>query len=529
MLSRPTIQRSIIAHSRRVASQHFCHKSDYHRLPLHHLPRHARYAVYVSGALFDQDYDTSDDGSSAKRKPGTMPLPSFMTKTAPGDASRANSRSEGSRWGSNVSIVDTSGIDTAAVKRSKLLLQFTHEPHMSQLDPISLSCGSMHCLFVDRRAGQLYGVGENRKGQCGVGGLNVSLREGAEEPPTMFNRPHLVDVYTGSESKQEGAVSFSSVHCGKDFSIAVTADRKKIYSSGSNDSGQLGIDPKIVPLHSNLYIMYPIDERDLDLNDDEHIEQVTCGGMHCLILTSENRVLCFGNGTFGQLVLGSLFNEPFPVDATEIIKKQIHPNDPHSVHISQIAAGMAHTLVLTSHGEVYAVGRGIEGQLGLDTKQAMTLQMIQGFNERVTKISCGFSHSVALCDSGNVYTWGRGLEGAIAWGGVSVVGRTQVQEKQHALRLVDLPIMHTDKKIADIDIESGAFHSLILITYEDGSREMFGIGQNGDGQLSDTTRRSPNHVIDSTVEHIPSTRVVLPSDSSDFQTMACGFSFSVLR
>ncbi|CAM9291347.1 unnamed protein product, partial [Ectocarpus fasciculatus] len=71
--------------------------------------------------------------------------------------------------------------------------------------------------------------------------------------------------------------------------------------------------------------------------------------------------------------------------------------------------GEGHSLVLTEGGQVYAFGKGNEGQLGLNRKAMVTREpeRIQSLEqETIVKIAAGARSSFAVTASGGVYTWG---------------------------------------------------------------------------------------------------------------------------
>ncbi|KAE8981292.1 hypothetical protein PR003_g25346 [Phytophthora rubi] len=81
--------------------------------------------------------------------------------------------------------------------------------------------------------------------------------------------------------------------------------------------------------------------------------------------------------------------------------------------IVDFSAGERHSLALNEFGQVFAWGRGREGQLGLGdvagVASAVSLPRRVGgelAGQLVTKISCGESHSLALSVSGDVFMWG---------------------------------------------------------------------------------------------------------------------------
>lgn len=87
--------------------------------------------------------------------------------------------------------------------------------------------------------------------------------------------------------------------------------------------------------------------------------------------------------------------------------------DPQQITVNgspvSVASGEGHSLILMDNGDVYAFGRGREGQLGLCSARSnqshphliMSLQ-----NEYITSISCGAMTSYAITSSGSIYQWG---------------------------------------------------------------------------------------------------------------------------
>ena len=84
----------------------------------------------------------------------------------------------------------------------------------------------------------------------------------------------------------------------------------------------------------------------------------------------------------------------------------------------------AHTCALTDDGQLYAWGRGNEGQLGLGDYRPRTVPALvkalgeQSAGTSVLQVACGAAHTIALCDNGDVYTWGRGGFGRLGHGDV---------------------------------------------------------------------------------------------------------------
>jgi len=79
-----------------------------------------------------------------------------------------------------------------------------------------------------------------------------------------------------------------------------------------------------------------------------------------------------------------------------------------NIRLSSVAVGSGHSLFLSVDGQVYAVGRGDDGRLGLgDTLWRHEPQKINYFTDHgiiVENIACGSYHSCAL-SNGTLYTW----------------------------------------------------------------------------------------------------------------------------
>ena len=78
---------------------------------------------------------------------------------------------------------------------------------------------------------------------------------------------------------------------------------------------------------------------------------------------------------------------------------------PRSTTISQISCGSFHIAFLTDKGLVYTMGCGLNGQLGLGTKESKdTPQIVRTGN--ITQIASGKYHVLAISENGYFYTWG---------------------------------------------------------------------------------------------------------------------------
>ena len=129
----------------------------------------------------------------------------------------------------------------------------------------------------------------------------------------------------------------------------------------------------------------------------EQILSIKCGAKHSGFLTDTGKVLMCGANNNGQLGLNSKEH----VSIATIVKIQ---------SIEQIALGVSHTLLLTRTKEVYTVGSNNLGQLGLGHKANMyTPQKVKKLKD-IKQIACS-QHSAALSTRGELYLWGTGTFG----------------------------------------------------------------------------------------------------------------------
>ncbi|XP_019197134.1 PREDICTED: ultraviolet-B receptor UVR8 [Ipomoea nil] len=88
--------------------------------------------------------------------------------------------------------------------------------------------------------------------------------------------------------------------------------------------------------------------------------------------------------------------------------------------ITEIAAGEAHTLVLTADGRVYSWGRGMFGRLGTGSEFDQLFPVRVEFGSapvKIVAIAAGAYHSLALADDGSVWGWGYNVYGQLGGNG----------------------------------------------------------------------------------------------------------------
>ncbi len=110
-----------------------------------------------------------------------------------------------------------------------------------------------------------------------------------------------------------------------------------------------------------------------------------------MILTTSGHVFTFGYGSHGQLGLGHTKNMAEPTMVTSLLGK----------HVTRVAVGWFHTMVLTRKKDVYVCGYGESGQLGVGEDRSRTnfQHVTQLAGKNVSKIFAGGDCCWALLDS----------------------------------------------------------------------------------------------------------------------------------
>ncbi|NP_001288968.1 ultraviolet-B receptor UVR8 [Brassica rapa] len=85
---------------------------------------------------------------------------------------------------------------------------------------------------------------------------------------------------------------------------------------------------------------------------------------------------------------------------------------------SQISGGWRHTMPLTSDGKLYGWGWNKFGQVGVGNNldQCSPVQVRFPDDQKVVQVSCGWRHTLAVTERNNVFAWGRGTNGQLGIG-----------------------------------------------------------------------------------------------------------------
>ncbi len=121
---------------------------------------------------------------------------------------------------------------------------------------------------------------------------------------------------------------------------------------------------------------------------------VAAGGAHTVLVTPAGQVWAWGSNSYGQLGDGTTTQRRVPT-ALPI------------ADVVAVAAGAFHTVFLKQDGTVWAVGRNNDGQLGDGTTTQRTSPVAVPGLTQIIAIAAGEAHSAALTASGVLWAWGR--------------------------------------------------------------------------------------------------------------------------
>lgn len=239
-----------------------------------------------------------------------------------------------------------------------------------------VACGDTHTL-VCTEGGELFTFGRNQNGQLGLG-----------DTADVLAPRRVTDL--------QGQV-VTSVAGGAEHSVVATSDGH-VYAFGWGRYGNLG-DGERVDRHA------PIRVHGLD---GVHVAKVACGWRHSAAVTDNGRVFSWGWSKYGQLGVGDQNDRLIPHEVTALAGRVI----------TAVAGGWRHTLALDQAGTLFAWGWNKFGQLGLGhTNDEVTPQVVEALAGRpVSLLSCGWRHTLAVTAAGEVYAWGRGVNGQLGLG-----------------------------------------------------------------------------------------------------------------
>ncbi|WP_082967168.1 RCC1 domain-containing protein [Paenibacillus oryzae] len=254
-----------------------------------------------------------------------------------------------------------------------------------------------------------------------------------------------LSLAAGSVNASVGKV-FSDQGVGGSQSLLLTSEGKVI-SFGDNGMGQLGVGNSTTS---------PVPQVINGLTD---VVAVSSGVNFSLALKSDGTVWAWGTNSMGQLGDGTKTKRLSPVKVSGL------------TNVIAITSSGSHSMALKSDGTVWSFGGNGSGELGLGNNTSYTTpQQIPNFSN-VASITSGNYHSVAVKNDGTVWVWGSNIFGQLGDGKVGVNFNASSPKQVAGLTNV-------------VNVNAGIGHNLALKS--DGT--VWAWGDNSQGQLGDGTK-----------------------------------------
>jgi len=196
--------------------------------------------------------------------------------------------------------------------------------------------------------------------------------------------------------------AIQKVSCGHKFTIALDTSGG-LWTWGYGGHGCLGdgsLEDRWTPKKINFSILGNKLEQQI-------IIDISAGSEHCLAINSCNDVFSWGKGKQGRLGHGT--------EEGCLLPKIIRSFTDHGTKIIGISAGQQHSACVTNKKKLYTWGCGNNYRLGHGTIQNLLRpKMLECFDDNfIAQVSCGSMHTLCLTTAGQIYAWGSGLNGRL--------------------------------------------------------------------------------------------------------------------
>ena len=184
------------------------------------------------------------------------------------------------------------------------------------------------------------------------------------------------------------------IYSGYNYNFIID-NENDVYSWGANSDGQCGLGDKLI-IKSPKQVFFA------ELMEDDYIENIYCGNNSTFFISYNKKLFLCGY----NIILNKNWYSP------NLLELNFDSN------IIQIESGEDFTLFLTEKGDVYSMGNGKEGQLGIrniinENPKRKFCQKPTKILSSIKQISCGNKHSFALAYNNTVFCWGKNNKGQL--------------------------------------------------------------------------------------------------------------------
>ncbi len=238
-----------------------------------------------------------------------------------------------------------------------------------------VSCGYGYTLAIDEKE-QLYGWGGNSYMSNGVYSYGLAGQNSViDQVPTPMPFSNLC--------------KWKKISAGCYHALAID-ENGHLWGWGSNQYGQLGIDPAITSGYS----------RPTLLDESTVYTDVSAGYNFSLVIKSDFSLWATGYNDCGQLGIGT-YNY-----SNQVISNFTQVTTANGLKWKSVSAGFNHTIALSINNEVYAWGSNDHGELG-NTNSNNSIEPVLAYNTYpATKVSAGKEFSAIIAD-GRMLTAGK--------------------------------------------------------------------------------------------------------------------------
>ena len=229
------------------------------------------------------------------------------------------------------------------------------------------------------------------------------------------------------DGKKVTAIAMGSNH------IIALSETGEVYSWGRNIHGQLGLGIKMWTSQATVWDYEDRTTPQRIKFDGKKIIAIAAGYCHTIVLTETGEVYSWGSNDHGQVGLNDLRDSAKPqligfdgkkvtaiaaggnhtialTETGEVYSFLWYPKriDGFDRKVTAIAAGYNHVIALTEAGKVYSWGENYQGQLGrLDPYVCSPVITLN--SAKIIAIRAIGNNSFATSNTGEIYVWGENL------------------------------------------------------------------------------------------------------------------------
>lgn len=302
-------------------------------------------------------------------------------------------------------------------------------------------------------------------GMAETGALGVHLPRGKKGKKSYKN--DFKFFWRPMRSSFAERFDVTNVACGYGFTVASikTDEQHKVFGTGINTDSQVGYHaPRIG--HPLELVLSPAPIYIPYKSLETKIKALAAGRAHTVILTDTEGVYTLGNNAYGQCGRKINENEEYKGSMVSHNIRRLGKEE-----IVDVCCGQDHSLFITESGKVYSCGWGADGQTGQGTflNQAFPAPVkgdISG--ERILKVAGVGDCVLALNDKGELFGWGN-----------SEYGQVPMASAQQQVNMSYALVGFTKGLGKIVDIAAGG--SFCLILNEHGDVFVWGFGLLGLG------------------------------------------------